>query len=153
SETPQTPQSKVIVLAGRSLPVFEAVDTPFAVFFTDAIIADKSNTVVLFRYYFSIGYEPFFINLQIRPETQSVIVQDDYPIVDAIKGWSKISTQNIVLYQKVGTYETVEQFLGAVPQNKTVVADPSLIFSRKIAPGSQVLSLNEWQEGNEFDYF
>ncbi len=146
----EKPQSQSM---GRNLPEFEAIHSPYAVFFTEAIIPNKSNTVVQFPYYFATPHQPLFLTLPTNPEADDVIILVDHPIIEIVKTWPKISSRNLVLYQSNPVYETIDQFLGNVPSSDVVVADSALVFGQVIAPESNVIPLNDWNSEAPFEFF
>ncbi len=152
-QTTSRPQSQPITNEGRNLPDFKAITSSYAVFYTSADLIDKTNTVVQFPYYFSTPHQPLFLNLQTNPGTDEVIVLVDHPIIEKVVDWPKIVSNDLVLYQRNQQFNSIENFISNHPKSEIIVADSTLIFNKKIKPDANILSLGEWTDDTNFDYF
>ncbi len=143
-EAPQPPTGEPVT---SSPEVKQVITTPQAIFFTKAIIPDRRKTYVLIPYKLDNPHQEMWLSLKTDPNTTEVIVLVDHPIFNQLD-WPYITNDQLTLFQKQTTYQTIEDFLQNPPK-ESVITDPHLAYQSqfsqlKTVPLSTDLDLDQY---------
>lgn len=131
---------------------FEAISSPMAVFFTNVLAEDISQTYIQFDYTFDIPDQELWLTLQTHEGSDPVIILVSHPIINNVE-WPKIQSPQYSLFQKNSRYQTVENFLLNIPPESIIVADPSLIYQGQLFDKpEQTIALSAQSEIETIDY-
>ena len=135
-----------------NIPELKKVESKYVVFYTDAFLPKKDNSIVKFPYKFDIPHQELWLSVQVNPDSPPIIILVDHPIF-ANLDWQSITDGDLTLFQKNKKFDSIDQFLYSPPSKEKVIADPHLIYDLKIVEGVNFVPLINWTGSYDFDYF
>lgn len=105
---------------------WQKVITQQAVFNTQIFLA-RDQTYILIPLKFDNQPQTIWLNFDATPSAQPAQLLVTHPNLKNIGTWSKISDKTISLYQKEKTYTSLDELINNPPNQKVILADPSII--------------------------